>query len=208
MIGGFQNITKIPELKKRIIFTLLMLAVYRLGCHIPTPGIDPTALAAFFEDKAGTLFGLFDMFSGGALRRLSVMALGIMPYISASIILQLLTVVVPHLEKLKKEGEAGRKKITRYTRYGTVMLSLIQGMGIAVGLESMTSPSGALIVPIGGWGFRLMTMITLSAGTTFLMACFGDTSLRLRKCFSSQFSFSFVTSMKYRRTLYRPPILS
>jgi preprotein translocase subunit SecY len=169
MIGGFQNITKIPELKKRIIFTLLMLAVYRLGCHIPTPGIDPTALAAFFEDKAGTLFGLFDMFSGGALRRLSVMALGIMPYISASIILQLLTVVVPHLEKLKKEGEAGRKKITRYTRYGTVGLSLIQGMGIAVGLESMTSPSGALIVPIGGWGFRLMTMITLSAGTTFLM---------------------------------------
>ncbi len=169
MIGSFQNITKIPELKKRIIFTLLMLAVYRLGCHIPTPGIDPTALAAFFEDKAGTLFGLFDMFSGGALRRLSVMALGIMPYISASIILQLLTVVVPHLEKLKKEGEAGRKKITRYTRYGTVMLSLIQGMGIAVGLESMTSPSGALIVPVGGWGFRLMTMITLSAGTTFLM---------------------------------------
>ena len=169
MIGSFQNITKIPELKKRIIFTLLMLAVYRLGCHIPTPGIDPAALAAFFEDKAGTLFGLFDMFSGGALRRLSVMALGIMPYISASIILQLLTVVVPHLEKLKKEGEAGRKKITRYTRYGTVMLSLIQGMGIAVGLESMTSPSGALIVPIGGWGFRLMTMITLSAGTTFLM---------------------------------------
>lgn len=169
MIGGFQNITKIPELKKRIIFTLLMLAVYRLGCHIPTPGIDSTALAAFFTERAGTLFGLFDMFSGGALSRLSVMALGIMPYISASIILDLLSVVVPHLEKLKKEGEAGRKKITRYTRYGTVMLSLIQGLGISVGLESMTSPSGALIVPIGGWGFRLMAMITLAAGTTFLM---------------------------------------
>ncbi len=169
MIGGFQNITKIPELKRRIIFTLLMLAVYRLGCHIPTPGIDSTALAAFFTERAGTLFGLFDMFSGGALSRLSVMALGIMPYISASIILDLLTVVIPHLEKLKKEGEAGRKKITRYTRYGTVMLSLIQGFGISVGLESMTSPSGALIVPIGGWGFRLMAMITLSAGTTFLM---------------------------------------
>jgi len=169
VIGGFQNITKIPELKRRIIFTLLMLAVYRLGCHIPTPGIDSTALAAFFTERAGTLFGLFDMFSGGALSRLSVMALGIMPYISASIILDLLTVVVPHLEKLKKEGEAGRKKITRYTRYGTVMLSLIQGLGISVGLESMTSPSGALIVPIGGWGFRLMAMITLAAGTTFLM---------------------------------------
>jgi preprotein translocase subunit SecY len=169
MIGGFQNIAKIPELKKRIIFSLLMLAVYRLGCHIPTPGIDSAALAAFFTERAGTLFGLFDMFSGGALRRLSVMALGIMPYISAAIILELLTVVVPHLEKLKKEGEAGRKKITRYTRYGTVMLSLIQGLGISVGLESMTSPEGALIVPIGGWGFRLMTMITLAAGTTFLM---------------------------------------
>lgn len=169
MIGGFQNIAKIPELKKKILFSLLMLAVYRVGCHIPTPGIDSAALAAFFTASQGTLFGLFDMFSGGALSRLSVMALGIMPYISAAIILELLTVVVPYLEKLKKEGEAGRKKITRYTRYGTVILSLIQGFGIAVGLENMTSPSGALIVPAGGWGFRLMTMITLSAGTTFLM---------------------------------------
>jgi preprotein translocase subunit SecY len=169
VIGGFQNITKIPELKKRIIISFLLLAVYRLGCHIPTPGIDAAALAAFFSAKQGTLFGLFDMFSGGALRRLSVMALGIMPYISAAIILELLTVVVPYLEKLKKEGEAGRKKITRYTRYGTVILSLIQGFGISVGLESMTSPEGALIVPLGGWGFRLMTMITLTAGTTFLM---------------------------------------
>jgi len=169
MIGGFQNIAKIPELKKKIILSLLLLAVYRLGCHIPTPGIDSTALTAFFEARAGTLFGLFDMFSGGALRRLSVMALGIMPYISASIILDLLTVVVPHLEKLKKEGEAGRKKITRYTRYGTVILSLIQGFGISVGLESMTSPSGALIVLSPGWPFRLMSMITLAAGTTFLM---------------------------------------
>jgi len=169
MIGGFQNIAKIPELKRKIIFSLLMLAVYRVGCHIPTPGIDSAALAAFFTASQGTLFGLFDMFSGGALSRLSVMALGIMPYISAAIILELLTVVVPYLEKLKKEGEAGRKKITRYTRYGTVILSLIQGFGISVGLENMTSPSGALIVPLGGWGFRLMTMITLSAGTTFLM---------------------------------------
>jgi len=169
VIGGFQNITKIPELKKRIIFSLLMLAVYRLGCHIPTPGIDPVALAAFFAAREGTLFGLFDMFSGGALRRLSVMALGIMPYISSAIILELLTVVVPHLEKLKKEGEAGRKKITRYTRYGTVILSLIQGFGISVGLENMQSPEGQMVVLDPGWSFRLMSMITLAAGTTFLM---------------------------------------
>ncbi|MBW1829250.1 MAG: preprotein translocase subunit SecY, partial [Deltaproteobacteria bacterium] len=134
MIGGFENITKIPELRKKILFTLMMLAVYRLGCHIPTPGIDGTALAAFFSARQGTLFGLFDMFSGGALSSMSVMALGIMPYISASIILELMTVVVPHLERLKKEGEQGRKKITQYTRYGTVLLSMIQGFGIAVGL--------------------------------------------------------------------------
>jgi preprotein translocase subunit SecY len=169
VIGGFQNISKIPELKKRIFFTLMMLAVYRVGCHIPTPGIDGSALAAFFGARQGTLFGLFDMFSGGALSQMSVMALGIMPYISASIILQLMTVVVPHLEKLKKEGEQGRKKITQYTRYGTVVLSVIQGFGIAIGLERMTSPGGAMVVPIGGWGFRLMTVITLTAGTSFLM---------------------------------------
>jgi len=169
VIGGFQNISKIPELKKRIFFTLMMLAVYRVGCHIPTPGIDGTALAAFFGARQGTLFGLFDMFSGGALSQMSVMALGIMPYISASIILQLMTVVVPHLEKLKKEGEQGRKKITQYTRYGTVVLSVIQGFGIAIGLERMASPGGAMVVPMGGWGFRLMTVITLTAGTAFLM---------------------------------------
>jgi len=169
VIGGFQNIPKIPELKKRIIFTLFMLTVYRIGCHIPTPGIDGSALAAFFSARQGTLFGLFDMFSGGALSQMSVMALGIMPYISASIILELLTVVIPHLEKLKKEGEQGRKKITQYTRYGTVLLSIIQGFGIAVGLENMTSPGGAMIVPAGGWGFRLLTVITLAAGTSFLM---------------------------------------
>ena len=169
MIGGFQNISKIPELKKRVLFTLFILAVYRVGCHIPTPGIDSAALAAFFSEKQGTLFGLFDMFSGGALSQMSVMALGIMPYISASIILQLLTVVIPHLEKLKKEGEQGRKKITQYTRYGTVILSIIQGFGIAVGLERMSSPGGAMIVPFGGWGFRLLAVVTLTAGTAFLM---------------------------------------
>jgi preprotein translocase subunit SecY len=169
LIGGFQNISKIPELRKKIIFTLLMLIVYRVGCHIPTPGIDGAALNAFFSTKQGTLFGLFDMFSGGALSQMSVMALGIMPYISASIILQLMTVVVPYLEKLKKEGELGRKKITQYTRYGTVILSIVQGFGISVGLENMTSPGGAMIVPVGGWGFRLLTVITLTAGTCFLM---------------------------------------
>jgi preprotein translocase subunit SecY len=169
MLGGFQNIPKIPELKKRILFSLFMLAVYRVGCHIPTPGIDGTALAAFFNQRQGTLFGLFDMFSGGALRRMSVMALGIMPYISASIILELLAVVVPYLEKLNKEGEQGRKKITQYTRYGTVILSVIQGFGIAVGLERMSGPGGAMIVPVGGWGFRILAVITLTAGTSFLM---------------------------------------
>jgi preprotein translocase subunit SecY len=169
MLGGFQNIPKIPELKKRILFSLFMLAVYRLGCHIPTPGIDGTALAAFFSQRQGTLFGLFDMFSGGALSRMSVMALGIMPYISASIILELLTVVIPYLEKLKKECEQGRKKIIQYTRYGTVILSIIQGFGIAVGLERMSSPGGAMIVPVGGWGFRILAVITLTAGTAFLM---------------------------------------
>ncbi|HDM09048.1 MAG: preprotein translocase subunit SecY [Deltaproteobacteria bacterium] len=169
MIGGLQNIAKIPELKRRILFTFFMLAVYRLGCHIPTPGIDGAALSAFFGSKQGTLFGLFDMFSGGALRRMSVMALGIMPYISAAIILELLAVVVPYLEKLKKEGEQGRKKITQYTRYGTVLLCIVQGFGIAIGLERMSSPGGVAVVPVGGWGFRLLTMITLTAGTVFLM---------------------------------------
>jgi len=169
LIGGFQNIGKIPELRKKILFTLMMLVVYRVGCHIPTPGIDGTALSAFFGAREGTLFGLFDMFTGGALSQMSVMALGIMPYISASIILELMTVVVPHLEKLKKEGEQGRKKITQYTRYGTVILSVIQGFGIAVGLENMSGPGGAMIVPSPGWAFRLLTVITLAAGTSFLM---------------------------------------
>jgi len=163
------SIGKIPELKRRIFMTLLLLAVYRVGCHIPTPGINAQALAAFFARAKGTMLGLFDMFAGGALERMSVFALGIMPYISASIILQLLTVVVPHLEKLKKEGEAGRKKITQYTRYGTVVLSVIQGFGISVGLESMGGPAGQSVVYSPGWGFRLMTVISLTAGTAFIM---------------------------------------
>ena len=167
--GGFQNIFKIPELKKRILFTLGLLIVYRIGVHVPVPGIDSVALSSFFAQAEGTIFGIFNMFSGGAFQRLSVFALGIMPYISASIILQLLTVVIPHLEQLKKEGEQGRKKITQYTRYGTVVLSIIQGFGISVGLESMTSPGGAPVVLMAGWGFRLLTVITLTAGTAFIM---------------------------------------
>ncbi|MBW1989014.1 MAG: preprotein translocase subunit SecY [Deltaproteobacteria bacterium] len=167
--GGFGNIFKIPELKRRIITTLLLLMVYRVGVHIPTPGIDATALASFFAKAQGTLLGLFDMFSGGALERLSVFALGIMPYISASIILQLLTVVIPHLERLSKEGEQGRKKITQYTRYGTVVIAVIQGFGIAVGLEKMSAPGGAPVVMAPGWGFRIMTVMTLTAGTAFIM---------------------------------------
>ncbi|MBU1157636.1 MAG: preprotein translocase subunit SecY, partial [Proteobacteria bacterium] len=143
---------RIPELKRRIFFTLIMLAVYRVGCAIPTPGIDADALRAFFARYRGTLLGLFDMFSGGALERMSIFALGIMPYISASIILELLTVVVPHLAQLKKEGQEGRKKITQYSRYGTVVLALVQGFGIAVGLESMTGGSGHLPVVLHpGW---------------------------------------------------------
>ncbi len=169
MIEGLKNINKIPELQKRILFSLLMLGVYRIGAHIPTPGIDTAALMAYFEQAKGSLLGLFDMFAGGALSNLSVFALGIMPYISASIIIQLLTVAIPHLERLSKEGEAGRRKITQYTRYGTVVLSIIQGFGISVGLENMAGPTGISVVLQPGWGFRLMTVLTLTAGTAFLM---------------------------------------
>jgi len=169
LISAIQNIFRIPDLKKRVLFTMGMLAVYRVGCHIPTPGIDSQALAHFFAQARGTLLGMFDMFSGGALEKLTVFALGIMPYISASIIFQLLTVVIPAIEKLSKEGESGRKKITQYTRYGTIVLSVVQALGISIGLESMTGPAGELVVPAPGWGFRLMTVITLTAGTAFIM---------------------------------------
>lgn len=166
---GIESLAQTPELRRRIGFTLLMLAVYRIGVQIPAPGIDAAALASFFARAQGTLFGLFDMFSGGALQKLSIFALGIMPYISASIILQLLTVAVPKLEALKKEGESGRKKISQYTRYGTVFLSIVQGLGIAIGLEGMTAPNGVAVVAIPGWGFRLLTALTLMSGTVFLM---------------------------------------
>jgi preprotein translocase subunit SecY len=169
MISGAQNIFKIPELKRRILITFLFLAIYRVGVHIPTPGINGDALASFFAQAKGTLFSLIDMFSGGALERLSVFALGIMPYISASIILQLLTVVIPYLERLQKEGEMGRKKIVQYTRYGTVVLSMVQGFGIAIGLENMRGAAGEMIVMAPGWSFRILTVITLTAGTAFIM---------------------------------------
>jgi preprotein translocase subunit SecY len=166
---SFGNVFRIPELKRRIIFTLSLLVVYRIGTHIPTPGINTVALLELFEKASGTILGFFNMFSGGALSRLSVFALGIMPYISASIIIQLMTMVSPYLARLKKEGEAGQKKITQYTRYGTIVLSMVQSSGIAVGLEAMKSPSGGLIVPHAGWEFRVMTILTLTAGTAFLM---------------------------------------
>jgi preprotein translocase subunit SecY len=166
LITSFQNVFKIPELRIRILFTLLMLAVYRVGAHIPTPGINNDELAKFLQKEGGALLGFLDIFSGGALSRLTIFALGIMPYISASIILQLLTVVIPHLSKLAKEGERGRKKIIQYTRYGTIVIALIQGFGIAVGLEGMNQ--GAFVLA-PGWSFRIMTVITLTAGTAFLM---------------------------------------
>ncbi|MEN8231136.1 MAG: preprotein translocase subunit SecY [Thermodesulfobacteriota bacterium] len=169
MLGGIKNTASLPELRRRLIFTFLMLAVYRIGVQIPTPGINGEALAAFFEKNAGTLFGMFNMFSGGALENFSIFALGIMPYISASIIIQLLTVVIPQLEALSKEGESGRHQITKYTRYGTVGLSLIQSLFISVGLEGMSGPGGEAIVMIPGWQFKIMTIITLTSGTAFIM---------------------------------------
>lgn len=166
LITSFQNILKIPELRSRVLFTLAMLAVYRIGAHIPTPGINNEELAKFLLDRGGALMGFLDIFSGGSLSRLTIFALGIMPYISASIILQLLTVVIPHLSKLAKEGERGRKTIIQYTRYATIGIALVQGFGIALGLEGMNQ--GQYVLE-SGWPFRLMTVITLTAGTAFLM---------------------------------------
>ncbi len=169
-MSGVENLARLPELKKKLLWTFALLAVYRMGIHIPIPGVDSAALAEFFAQAQNTLFGIFDMFSGGGLKNMSIFALGIMPYISASIILQLLTVVSPELKRLQKEeGEAGRKKITQYTRYGTVLITIVQGFAIATGLESAASPTGAPMVLIPGWGFKLMTILTLTAGTVFLM---------------------------------------
>ncbi|MGL4209007.1 MAG: preprotein translocase subunit SecY [Candidatus Adiutrix sp.] len=168
-LGGLQNIGRAPELRKRIFFVLIMLAVYRIGVHVPTPGVNTGALAEYFSGLGGTLLGLFDMFSGRALSQFSVFALGIMPYISATIIVELLTVVWPFLGRLKKEGgQEGRRKLTQYARYGTVLLSLFQGYLIAVGLEGMVVGSENVVIT-PGTSFRLMSMLTLTAGTAFIM---------------------------------------
>jgi preprotein translocase subunit SecY len=169
MLQSLRNIWDIPDLRKRVLFTLGLLAVYRLGNHIPTPGINAAALIDFFEQNKANWFGLVDMFSGGNLAKVTIFALGIMPYISSSIILQLLTVVWPYLEKLSKEGELGRRKITQYTRYGTVLLSIVQSLGIAVYLERMTTTGNFHIVEHPGIAFRLMTVMTLTTGTAFIM---------------------------------------
>ena len=169
MLDSIRNIFSIPELRKRVIFTLLLLAVYRIGAQIPNPGISATALAEFWQTQKGTIFGFIDLFSGRSMSRMTIFALGIMPYISASIILQLLQVVWPYLERLSKEGELGRKKITQYTRYGTLVICLIQGGGISIFLQSLRSPGGAPIVPNPGIGFQLLTVLTLTTGTVFIM---------------------------------------
>jgi len=165
LLDTIANMFRIPDLRKRIFFTLGLLAVYRFGGHVPTPGIDGKRLTEFFQQNSGSLFGFIDMFSGGNFRRLTVFALGIMPYITSSIILQLLTVVVPTLEKLQKEGELGRRKITQWTRYLTIILAFVQSFGIAIALQK--SGGGFVLHP--GIGFILITIITLTAGTTFIM---------------------------------------
>ncbi|MFI5168877.1 MAG: preprotein translocase subunit SecY [Vicinamibacterales bacterium] len=169
MLQALRNIWDVPDLRRRVLFTLGLLAVYRIGNHVPTPGINAQSLIDFFEQNRGNWFGLVDMFSGGNLAKVTIFALGIMPYISASIILQLLTVVWPYLEKLSKEGELGRRKITQYTRYGTVLLSIVQSFTIAVYLERLTLANQFKIVDSPGWGFRLMCVLTLTTGTAFIM---------------------------------------
>src|SRR5918993_5068683 len=169
-MDSVKNIFAIPELRKRVLFTFGLLAVYRLGSKIPTPGINTNALADLAARAQGTMFGLYDMFSGNNLSQMTIFALGIMPYISASIILQLLTVVWPFLERISKEGELGRRKITQYTRYGTILLAVVQSFGIAIWLERSTDIAGGLpLVYASGWGFRLMTVLTLTTGTMFIM---------------------------------------
>ena len=169
MLDGFSNASRIPELRRRLLFTAAMLAVYRIGVAVPTPGIDGQALSAFFDAAAGTMFGWVNLFSGGALERFSVFALGIMPYISVAIILDVLKIASPYLDELYKEGEAGRRKITQMTRYFTVALSVVQGFMIAVGLEKIQAPGGGSVVYAPGWGFRIMTVLTVTAGTMFVM---------------------------------------
>ena len=169
MLDGFSNASRIPELRRRLWFTAMMLVVYRAGVAVPTPGIDGQALASFFDAASSTLFGWVNLFSGGALERFSVFALGIMPYISVAIILDLLKVAWPYLDELYKEGEAGRRKISQYTRYGTVALSVVQGFMIAVSLEHIQAPGGGSVVYAPGWSFRILTVLTVTAGSMFVM---------------------------------------
>ena len=169
-VQGIRNIGQVPELWRKLGWTFLILLAYRVGIHVPIPGADTAAMAAFFKAAAGTLFGLFDMFSGGGLSNVSIFALGVMPYISASIIMQLLQVLSPDLKRLaKEEGAAGRKKITQYTRYLTVMITVVQAFGLSVMLESMVSPEGDAMVPNPGVMFRFVTIITMTAGTILIM---------------------------------------
>ncbi|HIM14324.1 MAG TPA: preprotein translocase subunit SecY [Acidobacteria bacterium] len=169
MIDSIKNIFSIPDLRKRVLFTLSVLGVYRIGSAIPTPGVNTEALQLLVEQAGNTMFGLYNMFSGGNLAQATIFALGIMPYISASIIIQLLTVVWPYLERLSKEGELGRRKITQYTRYGTIGLCIVQAMAIAIFLERQTNVGGLPLVYEPGWTFRLMTVLTLTTGTGFIM---------------------------------------
>lgn len=171
MMGSLANIFKIPDLKRRILFTAAVLIAYRIGGHVPVPGINATALVDYFKQNAAGLMGLYDLFAGGAFHRATVFALGIMPYISASIIIQLLGAVVPYFQKLQKEGEQGRKKITQLTRYGTVAISALQAFGVSIFLESLNNSAGAteLIVPQPGFAFRFITMLALTAGTVLIM---------------------------------------
>src|SRR5919112_4247904 len=170
LADSLKNIFAVSDLRKRVLFTLGLLAIYRVGSHIPTPGVNSEALALMAEQAANTMFGLYDMFSGNNLSQMTIFALGVMPYISSSIILQLLTVVWPYLERLSKEGELGRRKITQYTRYLTVVLAIVQSMGIAIFLERQTQIAGGLpLVYEPGWGFRLMCVLTLTTGTMFIM---------------------------------------
>ena len=169
MAQSYENIGKIPELRNRILYTLLMFIVFRIGVHITTPGVNPVALSQFFSATNSNLFGLFNMFTGGALARFSIFSLGIMPYISSSIIFQMLPMVVPSLDRLQKEGEAGRKKFMQYTRYGTVLLSLFQSIGISYGIMAMRSPDGMRVVMHPGLSFLIISVISLTAGTVFVM---------------------------------------
>src|SRR5437660_12903502 len=168
-LQAVSNLFRIEDLRKRVMFTLAMLAVYRIGAHIPTPGINSDVLQAYFQQAQGSALGIFDLFSGGTLKRLTIFALGIMPYITSSIILQLMTVVFPYLERLQKEGELGRRKITQYTRYLTIALSIIQSFSIAETLQTAAGPNGLSMVYHPGWGFTLMTILTLTTGSAFIM---------------------------------------